>query len=446
MDAPFAIAIDVCTVLSVLSPGFFISIREAVKIQRQEIITDLAHVFDSGDDGCIHLIPSFEFVKYKYFVGHKRARDPEISRSDLHRRASDHVDYNRKRKDFSVIAWILSCFPFSAIVGFATFYAISLLLYVLSSRTTSPNQMIWANIAYPIAGSDTEIWLLGMCAAFASSYITALRNLLRAIRNFDLSPVAIVSETIKILLSIALAPVITIILMNIGGGLAKPVFALINHAPPAIAPGLVVTACFVVGILPDVALRWVMQRDQLKNFKQEEGDVFQAFKITPIEIIDGIDSDIRSRLEDHHIHSTQNLAAANPLMLFVETPFGVYQIMDWVAQSQLCCSVGRDKIVKLWPLGVRTLFDLERLATDDEVESEALLLEVGRVLLGPALIPQEGYDKNAAAAVVRRSIELRLDDPHVQRLRQIYIAVGDRLGRKSRRFPGAAEPGPSSVA
>jgi hypothetical protein len=446
MDLPFATAVHVCTALSILSPGFFISIREAVKIQRQEIITDLASVFDAGDDGCIHLIPSFEFVKYKYFVGHQRGRDPEISRGDLQRRTADWIDHNRRRKDFSIISWLIACSPFSALAGFATFYSLSLLLYVLSSQTTTPHQMIWADVTYPKSGSASELWLLGMCAAFASSYITALRNLLRAIRNFDLSPAAIGSETIKILLSIALAPMITIILTNVGGEIARPVFALMGHQPPAIALGLVITACFGVGIMPDVALRWVIQRDQLKNFKQEEGEVFQAFKITPIEIIDGIDSDIRSRLEDHHIHSTQNLAAANPLMLFVETPFGVYQIMDWVAQAQLCCSVGRDKIVKLWPLGVRTLFDLERLATDEEVENDALLLEVGRVILGSGLIPIEGLDKASAAAVVRRSIELRLDDPHVQRLRQIYIAVGDRLGRKSRRFPGASRPPLNSVA
>ena len=446
MDLPFAIAVQVCTSLSILSPGFFISIREAVKLQRQEIITDLATVFDSGEDVSIHLIPSFEFVKYKYFVGHKRTRDPEIAGADIHRKSSDLTIQNRKRKDFSIASWIIGCSPFSALVGFGMFYSLSILLYVLSFHTTVLSMLLWQNVTYPVRGSSSELWLLGICAAFASSYITALRNLLRAIRNFDLSPAAIVSETIKILLSIALAPVITIIFTNIGGEIITSALTFTGLRSPAIAPGLVITACFVVGIMPDVALRWVTQRDQLKNFKREESEVFQAFKITPIEIIDGIDSEIRSRLEDHHIHSTQNLAAANPLMLFVETPFGVYQIMDWVAQAQLCCSVGRDRIVKLWPLGVRTLFDLERLAADEGVENEALLLEVGRVILGSALIPNGNLNRAAAAAAVRRSIELRLNDPHVQRLRQIYIAVGDRLGRKSRRFIITTRPLPDSVS
>lgn len=446
MDLHIAIAVQVCTALSILSPGFFISIREAVKIRRQEIITDLATVFDAGDDGCIHLIPSFEFVKYKYFVGHKRARDPELSKADIHRKVSDLAAANRKRKDFSVLSWIIGCGPFSALVGFSMLYTLSMLLYFLSAYTTDPLKMTWPNVTYPRPGSASELWLLGICAAFTSSYITSLRNLLRAIRNFDLSPAAIVSETIKILLSMALAPVITLIVISAGSEIVSPALTLMDLRVPSVAPGVVITSCFVVGIMLDVALRWVTQRDQLKNFKREESEVFQAFKITPIEIVDGIDSEIRSRLEDHHIHSTQNLAAANPLMLFVETPFGVYQIMDWVAQAQLCCSVGRDRIIKLWPLGVRTLFDLERLAADDEAESEALLLEVGRIILGSTFIPSENFDRATAAAVVRRSIELRLDDPHVQRLRQIYIAVGDRLGRKSRRFIATSKAFPHSVS
>ena len=185
--------------------------------------------------------------------------------------------------------------------------------------------------------------------------------------------------------------------------------------------------------MPDVVLRNILQRDKLKNFKREEREVFRAFKITPVEIIDGIDSEIRVRLDDHHIHSTQNLAAANPLMLFVETPYGVYQIMDWVAQAQLCCSVGRERVIRLWPLGVRTLFDRERLAAPSVTRNEALLLEVGRIILGAPMI-DAAADRQAAVDLVVASIELRLDDPHVQRLRQIFIAVGDRLGPDCRRF------------
>jgi hypothetical protein len=275
---------------------------------------------------------------------------------------------------------------------------------------------------------------LALCAAFCASFITAMRNLYRAVKNFDLSPGTIVSETIKILLSLVLAPIITIIWTRLVGEPLHHLFpSNFEENPGFVTAGIIATA-FVAGVMPDVALRKVVDRDYIKNYKQEEETVYKAFKITPLEIIDGIDSEIRFRLNDHHIHSPQNLAAANPLMLFVETPFGVYQIMDWVAQAQLCCSVGRDKLIQLWCFGIRTLFDLERLARSDDKAAEALLIEIGRILLNPTMISDGELDRAAAAELVRSSIELRLDDPHVQRLRQIYIAVCHRLGDGSRRF------------
>ncbi|MEE7442073.1 hypothetical protein MOR12E_25400 [Methylobacterium oryzae] len=307
-------------------------------------------------------------------------------------------------------------------------------MYMFSTQMSNPSGLIWAGASYPVKTSFGIVWLCGISAAFAGSYLMSLRNFHRAIKNFDLSPGTIISETIKILIAIVLGPLIIISVLKIGSDIVHPFLRNDLSGAASATAAIVVATCFVAGVMPDVALRFIIQRDQLKNFKQEENEVFQAFKITPVEIIDGIDSDIRSRLEDHHIHSTQNLAAANPLMLFVETPYGVYQIMDWVAQAQLCCSVGRDRIIRLWPLGIRTLFDLERLAERSGDENETLLIEVGRVILGPTLLPADLTDRASAAALVRRSIELRLDDPHVQRLRQIYIAVGDRLGSKSRRF------------
>lgn len=425
------------TIFAALSPFIFIAIREAVKLQRQEIVRDLAAVFDIAGQTSQKLIPSFEFVKYKYFVGR-----PKLFGKGGAPDAGDGnfavLDTSRQREDFSTTAWVLGSVVFSVLSATAVFHSLSLLVALLC--TGSPSYL-WPDSTCPVIQGKDLIWLFGACAAFAGSYITALRNLYRAIKNFDLSPATIVGETIKIVIGIVLAPILVIGLLRFGTsiieGVAKTDGAM--NSPALLA--LAVTGCFIAGIMPDVVLRNILQRDKLKNFKREEYDVYRAFKITPVEIIDGIDSEIRIRLDDHHIHSTQNLAAANPLMLFVETPFGVYQIMDWVAQAQLCCSVGRERVIRLWPLGVRTLFDLERLAAPGETRNEALLLEVGRIILGSAMIDTNPQDRKAAVELVSASIELRLDDPHVQRLRQIYIAVGDRLGKDSRRFRSPIMPG-----
>ncbi|MBO1021736.1 hypothetical protein IPV08_17395 [Methylobacterium sp. SD274] len=434
METPFQIILVLATVFAVVSPLIFVAIREAIKLQRQEIITDLATVFDRSDQPGPMLIPSFEFVKYKYFVGAKRSSDPTAGFGGDDRTNAMAREAHRKREDFSKVSWLIGCAPFSAFAGIGMFYGLSLLLWMFAGQPTTPSGFSWPGVTYPTPGSLGLVWLLGICAAFAGSYVTALRSFYRAIKNFDMSPGTIVGESIRMLVSIALGPILVISILWIGTDVVSALLKADSFATAPATIAAVVVACFIAGIMPDVVMRSIVQRDQLKNFKREEEDVFRAFKITPVEIIDGIDSNIRVRLDDHHIHSTQNLATANPLMLFVETPFGVYQIMDWVAQAQLCCSVGRERVIRLWPLGVRTLFDLERLAASTDGTHENLLLEVGRIILGDSLVPLSVKDPKAAAALTRASIELRLDDPHVHRLRQIYIAVGERLGPRNRRF------------
>jgi hypothetical protein len=434
MEAPFQIIIYLATSFAALSPLIFIAIRESIKRQRQEIITDLAFVFGKKNQTDPTLIPSFEFVKYKYFVGAKRESSPTLSaRSGDEITASKQREQRGRREDYSTLSWLIGSAPFSILAGVAMFYTLTLLISVLAPYTTNPTGLRWSGMTYPVFESPALVWLLGICAAFAGSFITALRNLYRAIKNFDLSPNTVTGEAVRMLLSVILGPIFVVSTLWVGKTILAQALPLNEGLTGPSAIATVVTFCFAAGIMPEIALRALTQRDELKNFKREEEDVFRAFKITPVEIIDGIDSEIRNRLDDHHIHSTQNLAAANPLMLFVETPFGVYQIMDWVAQAQLCCSVGREKVIQLWPLGVRTLFDLERHASPGD-RKDALILEVGRVILGTKLVPVDVVDRATAIALIRASIELRLDDPHVQRLRQIYIAVGDRLGSDSRRF------------
>ena len=405
----------------ILPPILFIIVRNTVKIHRQGIVMDLSKVFNapatgdarSGED----FIPSFEFVKYKYFLGGTGQKGES------------------NQEDFAWWAWsagLLALMVVFIVFGFiaSRYVNFSLLTFLIGSECASKNI---GQCADPLLSA----WVCGLLAALAGGYVFMIRNFFRAINNFDFGPASYVSATNNL---IAGALLITIFVFS---------FDFMTHAARSSAffAGVLITLGYAVGHFPESANRMVMDRSKLAHFKRDNPDIYRKITATPVDIIDGIDSDIRDRLADHHIRSTQNLATANPLMLFVETPYGVYQIMDWVAQAQLCCSVGPDKLIRLWQLGIRTLFDLERAALNETWRNKDLLLAIGAILLPDRRSISDGSGRSGITEeLVIATIQVKLDDPHVHRLRQIYIKVGERLGDTNRRFSGLPKTAPNATS
>lgn len=405
----------------ILPPVLFIIVRNTVKIHRQGIVMDLSKVFNAPTPGnprsSEDFIPSFEFVKYKYFLG------------------GTGQEGESNQEDFAWWAWaagLLALLVVFIVFGYiaSRYVNLGLLSFLVGLDCASTNT---GHCADPLLSA----WVCGLLAALAGGYVFMIHNFFRAINNFDFGPASYVSATNNL---IAGALLITIFVFA---------FDFMTQATrsSAIFAGVLITLGYAVGHFPESANRMVMDRSKLAHFKRDNPEIYRKITATPVDIIDGIDSDIRDRLADHHIRSTQNLATANPLMLFVETPYGVYQIMDWVAQAQLCCSVGPDKLIRLWQLGIRTLFDLERAALNETWRSTDLLLAIGAILMPDRRTDPDGSGRGGITeALVIAAIQVKLDDPHVHRLRQIYIKVGERLGDTNRRFSGsarAAATGPS---
>ena len=189
------------------------------------------------------------------------------------------------------------------------------------------------------------------------------------------------------------------------------------------ATGLLMITAFVGTYMPDDILRYFLSLSSIRQLKEERSDFGREILSIPIEVLDGIDSKIRYRLSDFHIESVENLASANPLMLFVETPYGFYQTLDWVSQAQLCASVGPDALFKLWKLGIRTIFDLERAALSNGFVEDDLLRAVARIIL-PDLADMTSWNKQAIVADIR----IRVDGSDTRRLRQIVNRLNQRLG------------------
>ena len=279
--------------------------------------------------------------------------------------------------------------------------------------------------------SPLKAWNAAIIVAYIGAYLFIVRDLLCSVENFDLGPARLLAGALHVLFGIATAVLITVFWTSISG----------NYDLQLTNIPIFITA-FAVGYVPELGIRTLLRASKLWLFKREDAHVYKVFKSTPLEIIDGIDSEIRSRLREFNITTVQHLATANPVMLFVETPYGIYQIFDWVAQAQLCCVVGSQGFTALGKFGIRTIFDLERAVLDSKISTPDMRDEIGRWIF-PA-VRTEGQPPvdlrivNTSAPNRDRNVigivEVLIDDLHVQRLRQIYNCVTDRLGRENTRL------------
>ena len=393
--------VSISALVAIGIPLVFVITRNSTKFQRQGIVRDLSAVFGQAGLQAKAVIPSFEFVKYKYYL-------------------NDDQDQS-SRRDFALVHWIVSALPLALYLFVLNVLCIGMVVHV-AFRTSLPVEVAW------LARDPLPLFAWVILASYTGALLFTVRAFNQAINNFDLSPLSFVGATVNLLVGLVSA------LLLVFGVMRLAVDVHWDLTTPSVFPALLIGA-FAAGYFPDVAVRNITRISQLKYYKREDARIFKNFLATPVEIIDGIDLEIRARLADYHISTVQNLAAANPLMLFVETPYGVYQIMDWVAQAQLCCSVGPSALLQLWGIGVRTIFDLERVALDPACHAPELIIEIGSIIGQKQTLDQTGRLVYPSKEAIAADIRFRLENLHVHRLRQIFNQVGESLGLEARRLP-----------
>ncbi len=283
--------------------------------------------------------------------------------------------------------------------------------------------------------------------AFLGAYFASVKLLVRSVANFDLSPLTFFRANLYLIGATLIAVV-----------LWRAVPGTEGLLPTSFAPWILIA--FTIGLVPGLAERMIGRIWRYGRVKGIDPRAVEETKVVPLELIDGIDAETRSRLEDFNLYDVQNLATANPIMLFVETPYGIYQSIDWVAQAQLATCLGVTRFLDLRALGIRTIFDLEMALGPDCKAPDAFKYRVAQVLLPvrgapvlPATLPAgETAGEKAgeaaggaptggppapapaeqAARVLIQEAErlalIMLDDLAVLRLRQIWTTISKRFG------------------
>ena len=469
--------------LGILTPMAVIALRHQVRVTRIRLINLFEEAFELKNTRNI----SFEFVRGKYFV-------------DL---MDGEGTTQLPRYPFSTgTDWLLlvSAVP---MMGFSTM-GVFLLLAPFDAFGAPPadgkgtagaiGQYLWPSLL-AIGGLDLSKAAYGGCSieryyhrefvliaalAFAGAYIYTLRLQLRAVTAFDMNSVTFLRAFVHMVLASLLAVVIwrtstqaySHFLSGDVGTL--PVCRTDGNRAPD-PPGMVTSplwlfVAFAIGFVPDAGLQWVLQKARV-DFKPRVSQFDKRCRTIPLTLIDGVDVFVAFRLEEANLFDVQNLATANPIMLHIETPYGIYSTIDWVAQAQLCTIVGPERFLFLKRIHIRTIFDLERALLGPGAESKFRRLVILTLMVGDrerAAIEREiglkgfpreptGTERGAVDGPALMSIDdllpdwvddnfvkhvatVIVDDLHVRRLRQVWNHIVDKLGPESETIRTMASP------
>lgn len=297
--------------------------------------------------------------------------------------------------------------------GFATLIAPS--QWLLSAAPDFPSltyALLWSEQQANQAPQALAYVVTIAAVAFLGGYVFQLRYLIRITLNQELSALAFVRASLHIVQGM----IVALIAFRVVGQSSSVGFAAS------------IGVAFLIGYWPDLGIARIAKLVGVHT-KYVDEDALAKARIIPLEVIDGIDVETAFRLQESNLNDVQNLATANPIQLYVETPFGLLQIFDWVLQAQLCENTGPATFFDLRSIGIRTVFDLERAALACGAPAE-YVTALGVILFAHANEPfaqrfalppaPGGAAPTITPEIVRHAVAIILDDLHIHQLRALW--------------------------
>ncbi|WPN55967.1 hypothetical protein [Pseudomonas sp. P9_31] len=382
----------VAVVFGVIFPiGIFVG-RSNIRASRYEIVADLEKLFGFATKagGTPLIIPSFELVKYKY-----RPASEIQSRAD---------------QAHSVLYYMIPVFLY-ALMSTVGFLAVLLTI----GGIESDGAFGWA------VGIEKTPQNLNFLAVFSftflGGYLWSVQYLLRRVANFDLSPVSFYRSLMHILFGLFV------------------MFAIYYSGLFLAMDRRIAAVALLVGLYPSLCMNVIIAKFPWARLKRVSRYSKALQEELPLDVILGIDAFMKFRLAEFEIEDVQNLATINPIQIFVETPYGLYEVIDWVAQAQLILAVGPEKALKLREMNIRTIFDLERMIYNPALKNRLMTV----LALGESADPGNDVGIERFRLFSNSEVDLRhsdhaealvsiiRDDLHVKRLRQIWDVIAERV-------------------
>jgi hypothetical protein len=247
-------------------------------------------------------------------------------------------------------------------------------------------------------------------AAFIGAYLWTLIFLARRVTNFDLSPFSFLRATIQI----CLACFVCIFLRHLYDSVSQVIWqtsASAQNNTPTTSSWLL-TLAFLIGFYPALGLNYLQERFAFLRFKTRNASADALARELSLDMVDGIDSYIKFRLGEYEIEDIENLALANPIQLFIETPYTLRKIIDWVGQAQLILEVDNSKIGDLRNLNVRTSLDFLRFGESED----------GKTILGGLLHPTQG-GATGDNKMINERLRTFSGKPHIKALQDMIDII-----------------------